>query len=97
MEAGDWFDKGYDWIMIGNYQKALECCNQAIELDPDYADAYFNKGVVLDQLGDYRAAIACFERVIALEPYNTMAYRGKEMALKESRKFFKRWRRKIRR
>ena len=37
------------------YERAIECFDKAIELDPDNADAYWNKGVALSVFEDEEA------------------------------------------
>jgi len=36
---------------LGESQKALQCFEKAIELDPKYASAWYNKGMALKSLG----------------------------------------------
>ncbi len=37
--AYPWFWKGYTYYLLNNNQKALECANKALQLEPDYKDA----------------------------------------------------------
>ena len=54
-----WFNKGL--YEQGKYEDALECYDRAIELDPDFADAWNIRGLVLHYLGREEEAQKCFE------------------------------------
>ena len=71
-------------IALGNlkhYQEALDAYEQAIRLDPDYADAYFNKGIALGNLKRYQEALDACEQAIRLDPNNALAYINKGVTL----------------
>ena len=42
----------------GDYDRAIADFDQAIQLKPDYADAYYNRGIAYHDKGDYDRAIA---------------------------------------
>jgi tetratricopeptide (TPR) repeat protein len=41
-------NRGYDWYMKGDYDKAIADFNQALVLCPKYAAVYSNRGVAWD-------------------------------------------------
>ena len=41
---------------LGENQKAKECYEKAIEIDPNYAYAHYNLGVVFKELGENQKA-----------------------------------------
>jgi tetratricopeptide (TPR) repeat protein len=53
---------------LERYEEALESCERAIELQPDYASAWNNKGIVLNELGRYEEALEAYDRIIELQP-----------------------------
>jgi predicted TPR repeat methyltransferase len=55
--------------------------DQAIELQPDYAQAYYNRGVALTKLGQLEAAVDSYNRAIQIQPDYAEAYynRGKTL------------------
>ena len=59
----------------GKYQEAIEHFDKAIELDPNYVDAWYNKGVVLDNLGEHEEAIECYDKALELDPNNADAWK----------------------
>lgn len=58
----------------GDYRKALNDYNKAIEIDPDYAHAYYNRGIVYYDLGDYLQAKRDIGIAIGLNPRYGKAY-----------------------
>ncbi|UCD89939.1 MAG: tetratricopeptide repeat protein, partial [Desulfobacterales bacterium] len=50
----------------GKPQKAMEDFNQAIQLDPDLAEAYYNRGVGHINTGRYNLACQDFQKACEL-------------------------------
>lgn len=66
---------------------ALANFNKALDLDPNYLDAWVRKGVTLHDMGDYYEADICFNRAIQLSPlsFKSLYNRGKNrLAMQES-------------
>ena len=58
----------------GQMERALAELNRAIELKPDFAEAFLNRGAAYLKLGDLDRALADFNHVIELDPGNGAAY-----------------------
>ena len=43
-DASTWYDKGNIFVNKGKYNKAIECYDKAIKIDPNFAAAWNNKG-----------------------------------------------------
>jgi len=56
-------------------------CEQAIQLDPNFATAYVNKGNALWGLKRYEEALAAYEQAIQLAPKYAPAHSGKGLVL----------------
>jgi tetratricopeptide (TPR) repeat protein len=58
-----WWEEGDRFLGLGEYERAIECYNKAIELNSGDAVAWFGKGKACYKLGRYKEAIDCFRRV----------------------------------
>ena len=44
---------------LNKYEEAIECYNKAIQINPNYSEAFYSKGSALDDLKKYEEAIEC--------------------------------------
>jgi tetratricopeptide (TPR) repeat protein len=65
----------------GRPEEAIEQCNAALRLKPDFADAYCNLGVALAACGRVEAAIHQYQESIRLKSANPLAYNNLGNAL----------------
>lgn len=80
LTAQDHLDRGLAAAAAGDFFTAIEEYTMAIELDPEFADAYNNRGVAYQALGDYEAAIEDYTRAIEANPEYAIAYRNRGLA-----------------
>ncbi len=72
--ADDYFVRGGAYLQRGNYEKALADYSQAIQLRPDFAEAYGNRQKIHFWQGKYQQAIEDGNRAIQLNPDLDTAY-----------------------
>ncbi len=72
--ASDFYQRGLDNALSGNYQEAIKAYNKAIELDPKHAAAYGSRGAAYASIGNYQQAIKDSDSAIELEPRFAPAY-----------------------
>ncbi len=82
MSPEEWLNKAVALFSDGKCtdpNKAFEYINEAIRLNPDYAEAYYFRGAVYDTLGDYNQSIANYNKAIELNSqfptfYNNLGF-----------------------
>ncbi|MGN0031752.1 MAG: tetratricopeptide repeat protein [Candidatus Gastranaerophilaceae bacterium] len=62
------YNKGIDYYQLGQLEEAASCFKKAVELDPNYIDAYYNLGSILEYLKQDEAALAVFKQIILRKP-----------------------------
>lgn len=62
------YNKGIDFYKIGQYEKAAEYFREAINVSPDFIDAYYNLGSIYEFLGQYQSALPIFEQIFIRQP-----------------------------
>ncbi|HQZ70717.1 MAG: tetratricopeptide repeat protein [Anaerolineae bacterium] len=74
-------NRGVAYMGMDKHQDdALEDLSEAIELRPDYAEAYANRGRIYVDRESYQEAIADFDKAIELSPELTQAYGNRGLA-----------------
>ncbi|MBR4643437.1 MAG: tetratricopeptide repeat protein [Selenomonadaceae bacterium] len=61
------FSKGNDFSFRKNFPRALATYDAAIELDPQFAEAYNNRGIVKYELGQISAAVEDYTAAVKLK------------------------------
>ncbi len=64
----EYVNSAFAHLERGDYEQAIEDYNKAIELDPDFAEAYYLRGVAYYVFDDPEQAIEDFTKAIELDP-----------------------------
>jgi len=81
-EAYSYVQKGMGYRLNSNdHRKAIECFTKAIDLDPQYAEAYECRGMSYgsSQIQDFDSALADYNKAIELSPNNGEFYWGRAL------------------
>jgi tetratricopeptide (TPR) repeat protein len=89
IQSGSWNDRNLASLLVGRcaahknlkqVELALEDCNQALRLDPNYAGAYSERGNVYFAKGQNDRAIDDYGHAIRLDPSFALAYNNRGTA-----------------
>ena len=59
------------------FDSAIECYKKALEINPNFADAYYNMGIALQQQNKLEEAIEAYTKALAIKPDHEAARVGK--------------------
>lgn len=62
------YNQGVDYYRAGQYDRSMASFRRAIELDPNYVDAYYNLGLILEYLKQDDAALSTFKQIMVRKP-----------------------------
>ena len=65
----------------GMYKKCIEACEKALELQPDYAEAYNNICTAYNQLGEWEKALQACDSALMINPEYQLAINNKQNSL----------------
>ncbi|GBU26804.1 hypothetical protein R84B8_00318 [Treponema sp. R8-4-B8] len=77
--AADYFKRGTEFFTQGDYDKAMENFNRALQVKPDYAEAFNGRGEIYFSVSQYSEAEKEFSAAIKINPKYERAFfnRGK--------------------
>ena len=80
---------GWSFISKKDYTSALECFNEAIQLDGRNSNAYIGRGAVYHYKQDYDRAIDDYSHAISIDPKNSNAYSNRAITYEYMGKYDK--------
>jgi tetratricopeptide (TPR) repeat protein len=86
LDANSIVREGDEHFLRDEYDKAIECYNRAIGVNPDLIDAWYKKGNALYNKENYDEAIKCYDRVSLINPNHFDSWYKKGLAYKKENK-----------
>ncbi|MBE0525314.1 MAG: tetratricopeptide repeat protein, partial [Candidatus Thorarchaeota archaeon] len=75
-----WFNKGAVFYALKDFENARDCYDEALDINPDDAEAWNNIGNCFSRLADGQKAIEAYTRAVALKPDYAEAFYNKANA-----------------
>ena len=75
------------WSRFKRFEEALESCDRALKLTPDYAEAHNNRGNALRGLKRFEDALDSYDRALTLRPDLAEVHNNRGNTLKELKRF----------
>ncbi|MEM1251737.1 MAG: tetratricopeptide repeat protein [Cyanobacteria bacterium P01_H01_bin.21] len=63
-QAQAFFDRGYELQQSEQYEEAIQAFDEAINLNPDYEEAYAERAIANAALGNFPATMEDYRRVV---------------------------------
>ncbi len=85
-----YYQKGLVYGQQSDAEGAIECWQKAVELNPEFFDAWYNLGNAYHmEKGDFNTALKCWKRALELKPDDTDVLYNLANAYREIREFQK--------
>ena len=88
VSAEMYFYRGNEKYLMRNYEDAIRAYNEAIRLQPDFANAYVNRGLAKEKLGQHEAAITDYSSAIKIDQELAGAYNNRGSAQRRLGQYF---------
>jgi tetratricopeptide (TPR) repeat protein len=83
----EWYDRGNKLRKTKKYDEAIAAYDRAIQIKPDYYEAWSAKADLLYQLERYEEAIAVYEQVVHLKPNDVHSWYCRGLILGELQRY----------
>ncbi|KXS91697.1 hypothetical protein OA58_07530, partial [Microcystis aeruginosa NIES-88] len=80
-DAAFWFEQGYQKAINGDFIGAIASWDRALEIKPDYHEAWGNRGVALYNLGRFEEVIASYDKALEIKPDDHGGWHNRGIAL----------------
>jgi Flp pilus assembly protein TadD len=61
-------NRGAALVDLGQFEEAIASYDKALQIKPDYHEAWSNRGVALMNLGQFEQAIASYDKALQFKP-----------------------------
>jgi tetratricopeptide (TPR) repeat protein len=83
--ASDYLNQSLVYYNQQNYAKCIEACQQALKLQPNFADAYSNMGAAYNQLKQWDKGIEACKSALKIDPSHKLAHGNLNWALSQKK------------
>ncbi len=76
-EAAGYFRRGNAYFKLQNYERSIQDYSRAIDVFPEYIEAYYNRAIAFKFIENYPKAIEDYSQIIEIAPNFVAAYAGR--------------------
>jgi tetratricopeptide (TPR) repeat protein len=76
-----WYWRAQALIELADDEEAVACLEKALEINPDFADAWEAKGICFHYAGRYEDAVSCYDRAVWICKEHSSAWLNRGYAL----------------
>ncbi|MEP0874722.1 tetratricopeptide repeat-containing serine protease family protein [Funiculus sociatus GB2-M2] len=87
--AEELLNSGNDLLVSERYKEAVIDYDKAIQIKPDFHEAWYNRGIALGKLKQYQEAIASYDKAIQFKPDLYQAWNNRALALSDLQQYEK--------
>jgi len=81
------YNKGLGKFRKGEYYKAIDYYDKALNINPNYVEAWNNKGVSFSKLGKYDDAVICYDKALEINPDYVLTLINKQATMNRFQRF----------
>lgn len=85
--ANELYQQGNTFYELQRYKDALAAFEKAVQLQPNYTQAWNGQAQTLSELKEYKQALTAYDRAIQIQPNYLDAWRGRGFALSNLQRY----------
>jgi tetratricopeptide (TPR) repeat protein len=78
--AAAFYNRANAYSRLGDFDRSIQDYDQAIKIDPNFANAFYNRGNAYGNKGQFDRAIQDFDQAIKIDPKSAFAFRSRSIA-----------------
>ena len=87
LEAWELLNKGVSLDNLGHHREAIQCYDEALQLNPQDSKVYNNRGTAYRALGQHEQALKDYDKAIELNPWYPHAYNNRGLAYRALKQY----------
>lgn len=81
LTVDDYYNQGVFYDNLSQYTEAIASYDKALEINPNYSEAWNNRGTALSGLGNYTDAVVSYDKALKIDSNYSKAWNNRGIAL----------------